>query len=156
VSEAATVSLTAIGLPGGTRRERGRWRDRAHADAHGLSGMTMEEEGARMRALFVTAALMGTLALALPADAADLALGEKVYTKRCASCHAPDGRGNAKMAGMLKITIPDLTATAKKDQELHAVISEGKPPMPGFGKQLSGDELQAVVAYTKSLAKGSK
>jgi len=28
--------------------------------------------------------------------------------------------------------------------------------MPGFGKQLSSDELQGVVAYTKSLAKGGK
>ena len=63
--------------------------------------MTIEEEGARMRALFVTAVLVAGLAPAFPADAADPALGEKIYLKRCASCHAADGRGNAKMAGIL-------------------------------------------------------
>lgn len=109
-----------------------------------------------MRALFVTAVLVVGLAPAFPVDAADLALGEKIYLKRCASCHAADGRGDAKMAGILKVSIPDLRATAKSDQELRTVISKGKPPMPGFEKQLSGDELQAVLTYARSLAKRSK
>ncbi|MBI3007368.1 MAG: cytochrome c [candidate division NC10 bacterium] len=107
-----------------------------------------------MRAFFLTAVLVAGLALALPADAADLALGENVYGKRCASCHAADGRGDAKMAEILKVSISDLRATTKSDQELRTVISKGKPPMPAFEKQLSSDELQAVVAYVKSLTKG--
>lgn len=106
-----------------------------------------------MRALFVTAVLVVGLAPAFPADAADPALGEKIYLKRCASCHAADGGGNAKMAGILKVTTPDLRATTKSDAELRTIIAGGKPPMPGFGKQLSSDELQAVVAYSKSLTK---
>ena len=109
-----------------------------------------------MRVLFVTAVLLAGLASAFPVGAADLAMGEKVYLKRCASCHAADGRGEAKMAGILKVTIPDLRATAKSDQELRTVISKGKPPMPGFEKQLSSDELQAVVAYSKSLTKAGR
>lgn len=109
-----------------------------------------------MRALFVTAVLVAGLAPAFPADAADLALGEKIYLKRCASCHAADGRGDAKMAGILKVTIRDLRATAKSDAELRTIIAGGKPPMPAFEKQLSSDELQAVVAYSKSLTKAGR
>lgn len=118
--------------------------------------MQIEAEGTEMRALFLTAVLVAGLALALPADAADLALGENVYGKRCASCHAADGRGNAKMAGILKVNIPDLRAMTKSDAELRAIIAQGKPPMPGFGKQLSSDELQGVVAYSKSLTNAGR
>ncbi len=63
--------------------------------------MQIEEEGTEIRAFSLTAVLVVGLAPAFPADAADPALGEKIYLKRCASCHAADGRGNAKMAGIL-------------------------------------------------------
>ncbi|MBI5628290.1 MAG: cytochrome c, partial [Candidatus Rokubacteria bacterium] len=94
-------------------------------------------------------------ALTGTADAADPELGGKVYAQKCAACHGPDGKGNAKMEQALKVKIPALAdAAAKPDSELTKIVSEGKKPMPGFGKSLSKAELAAVVHYTKALAAG--
>ncbi|MBI5627874.1 MAG: cytochrome c, partial [Candidatus Rokubacteria bacterium] len=91
--------------------------------------------------LSIVVALLGALALASTAAAADLELGKQVYAKKCAACHGADGRGNAKMAETLKVNIPDLSGSAgKSDAEMLKVLSEGKKPMPGFGKSLSKDE----------------
>ena len=109
-----------------------------------------------MRVLSIVVALLGALAVASTAAAADLELGKKVYAAKCASCHGADGKGNAKMAGMLKITIPDLSGSkGKSDAELLKLLAEGKKPMPSFGKSLSKDEMEAVLSYAKALAKGA-
>lgn len=108
-----------------------------------------------MRSLSIVAVVLGAFALASTADAADVELGKKVYAQKCAGCHGPDGKGNAKMAEMLKVKIPELAASAAKtDAELLKAISEGKKPMPSFGKSLKKDELDAVVHYAKDLASG--
>ena len=108
-----------------------------------------------MRSLSMVAVVIGVFALASPAAAADLELGKKVYAQKCTGCHGPDGKGNAKMAETLKVKIPELAASAaKSDAELLKSISEGKKPMPSFGKSLKKDELDAVVHYAKGLATG--
>lgn len=108
-----------------------------------------------MRSLSMVAVVLGVLVLASTAAAADPELGKQVYAKKCAACHGPDGKGNAKMAEMLKVKIPALTAAAAKtDAELLKAVSEGKKPMPPFAKTLSKDELDAVVQYAKGLATG--
>jgi mono/diheme cytochrome c family protein len=105
-----------------------------------------------MRAFRSMVAVLGVLTVASAASAADSELGKKVFAQRCAGCHGADGKGNAKMATMLKTTIPDLTSIGpKSDAELVKFISEGKKPMPSFGKSLSQDELTAVLHYTKGL-----
>jgi mono/diheme cytochrome c family protein len=109
-----------------------------------------------MRVLSIVMALLGALALASTAAAADLELGKKVYTAKCAACHGADGKGNAKMAATLKVTIPELSAaTGKTDAELLKLLSEGKKPMPSFAKSLGKDETDAVLSYAKALAKGA-
>jgi mono/diheme cytochrome c family protein len=109
-----------------------------------------------MRVLSFVVALLGALAVASTAAAADLELGKKVYAAKCASCHGADGKGNAKMAGMLKITIPDLSGSKEKsDAELLKLLAEGKKPMPAFAKGLSKDEMESVLSYTKALVRGS-
>ena len=106
-----------------------------------------------MRGLGSMVAVLGVLVVASAASADDSELGKKIFAQRCAGCHAADGKGNAKMAATLKTTIPDLTSMASKpDAELAKFISEGKKPMPGFGKSLSQEELTAVLHYAKGLA----
>jgi len=96
--------------------------------------------------------LLGTVLGAAAASAADLELGKSVFAKKCASCHGADGKGNEKMAKMLKAQIPPLaSAAAKPDAELLKFVAEGKKPMPSFGKSLSKNELEAVVQYVKKL-----
>ncbi len=109
-----------------------------------------------MRVLSIVVALLGALTVASTAAAADLELGKKVYAAKCASCHGADGKGNAKMAGMLKVNIPDLSGSAgKSSAELLKLLAEGKKPMPAFGKSLSKDEMDSVLSYAKALAKGA-
>ena len=108
-----------------------------------------------MRWLSMAAVVLGAFAMVSPVAAADLELGKKVYAQKCAGCHGPDGKGNAKMAETLKVKIPELAASAAKtDAELLKTISEGKKPMPSFGKSLKKDELDAVARYAKGLAAG--
>lgn len=108
-----------------------------------------------MRVLPTLAVLVGAVALASTAAAADLELGKKTYDRKCAYCHAADGKGNAKLAANMKITIPDLAAArSKSDAELMKFVAEGKRPMPAFGKTLSPEELAAVVHYVKALISG--
>ena len=108
-----------------------------------------------MRSLAMVAVLLGAFMWASTAAAADLELGKKVYEKKCASCHGADGKSNAKMEQTLKVKIPALAGSAvKPDPELLKLVSEGKKPMPSFGKSLSKDEIDAVVQYTKGLATG--
>ena len=105
-----------------------------------------------MRWLGIVAVLLGTVAWVATAAADDLELGRTVYAKKCASCHGADGKGNAKMAKMLKVNIPMMTdAAGKSDAELMKLVSEGKKPMPSFKKRLSKEELEAVVHYVKKL-----
>jgi cytochrome c6 len=105
----------------------------------------------------LAAVLMVGLAMAPTAAAGDSELGKKIFAQRCASCHGPDGKGNAQMAEKLKVKIPDLaTSAGKSDAELLKLLSEGKKPMPPFGKMLSKDQLDAVLAHAKQLAKGNK
>jgi mono/diheme cytochrome c family protein len=45
-------------------------------------------------------------------------------------------------------------AVAKmSDDELAAVIDKGKGKMPGYGKSMKPDEIKAMVAFVRSLAK---
>jgi mono/diheme cytochrome c family protein len=109
-----------------------------------------------MRVLSIVAALLGALALASTAAAADLELGKKVYTAKCAACHGADGKGNAKMAATLKVDSLDLSGSkGKSDAELLKLLAEGKKPMPSFAKTLGKDETDAVLSYAKALAKGA-
>jgi|KBSSwiStaDraftv2_1062776.scaffolds.fasta_scaffold658512_2 mono/diheme cytochrome c family protein len=101
----------------------------------------------------LSVAVLTLFALVSPAAAADLELGKKVYAQRCATCHGPDGKGNAAMSSALKVEIKPLAASAgKPEAEVRKVVAEGKKPMPGFAKMLNAAEMDAVLAYTKDLA----
>ena len=39
------------------------------------------------------------------------------------------------------------------DDELAAVIEKGKNKMPAYGKSINADDIKALVAYIRSLAK---
>ena len=41
------------------------------------------------------------------------------------------------------------------DDELAAIITNGKPPMPAYGKSLTPADIRQVVAYLRSIASKS-
>jgi mono/diheme cytochrome c family protein len=97
--------------------------------------------------------LMGPLC-ALIASPPASANGTETFKTRCAMCHGPDAAGNTPMGKQFHIR--DLrSAEVQKlsDNELTEVITNGKPPMPAFGKTLSTSEIHELVSYLRSMAK---
>jgi mono/diheme cytochrome c family protein len=87
---------------------------------------------------------------------ADAKAGKATYDKLCASCHGADGKGNPAMAksmGEKGLNLTSKDAQAKSDAELAKITVEGAGKMPPSGKNLNKQEVQDVVAYTRSLAK---
>jgi mono/diheme cytochrome c family protein len=100
-------------------------------------------------------ALVAVLAVSLsvPAFAAGPD-GKEIYTAKsspkCSMCHGAAGEGKASMKNT------DLrTADVQKmtDVQLTDVIAGGKGSMPAYGKKLSPTEIQAVIAYIRTLKK---
>ena len=82
--------------------------------------------------------------------------GKTTYDKLCASCHGADGKGNpnlAKAMGEKGLNIVSKDTQAKKDEVLIKIIVEGSGKMPAAGKNLSKQEQQDVLNYSRSLAK---
>ena len=89
---------------------------------------------------------------AAPAEAAredGLALdeGKRLFAQHCAACHGSEGKGGIG---------PDLTADTlkfgKEFETLTESIAKGRPGgMPGFGTQLSADQIAGIARFVRSL-----
>ena len=100
-------------------------------------------------------------------DAARVAQGKTLYAMNCASCHGAKGEGEPNW----KTSNPDGTYPAPphdatghtwhhSDKLLLEIIRDGgaryesatfKTRMPAWGERLSDEEIQAVLAYLKTL-----
>jgi mono/diheme cytochrome c family protein len=102
-----------------------------------------------------------------PRDAARVALGAKVYSRECASCHGANLEGQANW----KEPLPSGRRPAPPhddsghtwhhpDYMLFAIVKNGLVPpyappgyesdMPAFGAKLADEEIWAVLAFIKS------
>lgn len=88
--------------------------------------------------------------------------GEEVYEANCIACHGESGKGDGPAAGVLKPPPRDHTDKAYMstltDEDLKKIIVmggaiKGRPLMPSH-PQLRGEELDALVAYVRSLSEG--
>ena len=86
--------------------------------------------------------------------------GQTVFNGKCAICHGKDGKGQTKMGGKLGIKdLSDATYMAKfTDAQLLKTLKEGikdgdKTKMKAYDTILSEDEIKAVIAYVRTLAK---
>ena len=80
--------------------------------------------------------------------------GRDIYLDKCAVCHGEDGAG--KTIKGKKVHCKDIRDTIKKDSEadMIEVATDGKGVnMDGYKKQLSPEQIRAVVEYYRSLAK---
>lgn len=83
--------------------------------------------------------------------------GKEVYLKSCKECHGV--LGSPTKASLRKYEkMPDFTDpaffTAKRPDELLEAVEKGKGrDMKGFADKLSKDEIQAVLAYVRTLEK---
>ena len=71
--------------------------------------------------------------------------GEDFFMECCASCHGVDGKAGLSGAG-------DLSKSALTDEEIRAIIKNGKNAMPPFKAQIEeGETLDEVIEFVKSL-----
>jgi cytochrome c6 len=88
------------------------------------------------------------------AAAQDAAAGATVYKSKCATCHGPDGAGTAMGKSLKVLDLRSSEVQSRSDAELIQVVSEGKNNMPGFKGNITDDEIQSVVKFVRTLAKG--
>ena len=75
----------------------------------------------------------------LHTSAAEVALGQEIYAKQCASCHGPDGKGKPPM-----LDLTDFTKTSALSQNAWAqVLAKGRNTMPAFGDKLNETDQRA-------------
>ena len=89
-------------------------------------------------------------------DAVSIKDGKTLYIKNCQSCHGDSGKGDGTKAKNLDISCGDFSTAATKkmsDGELYWKITEGRKPMPTFGKKLTDTERWSIVNYVRTLAK---
>lgn len=86
--------------------------------------------------------------------------GKALYDKLCVACHGALGLGDGAAAKALK---PPPTSFAdpkfqaeRTDEQLAAAVTNGKPPMPPYGKQLSPAQIKELVGYIRQLGAQAK
>ena len=138
----------------------GRFRRRTWIAA-GLGGV-----GAAALAAYLLAPGAGAGGPADPSDAELVALGERVYAERCASCHGanlegqPDWRRPLPTGGLPAPPHDETGHTwHHPDRLLFGIVEQGgrayapadfQSNMPAFGGVLSDREIWAALAYIKS------
>ena len=80
----------------------------------------------------------------------------RVWKRRCAACHGPDGAGRTRFAeGRPWADLTDGKWKHAPDREsLRRLVAEGDPasPMPPFAGTLTPEEIDAIVDWTLALA----
>ncbi len=120
-----------------------------------------------MRGLAVLAALLVVVPAAASAQpTGDPGRGRELYAEKCVLCHGGQGQGWdwGKKVARPPVPVPDLARVApeRSDRYLFDVIKGGGEAvgrtrfMPGFGFQLSDEEIWHLVAYVRSLARGAR
>jgi len=90
-----------------------------------------------------------------PVFAQDAAAGKAVFAKKCQSCHAADGNGNAAMASALKVEFKPLSSEdvqKKSAADLKKVVTDGTGKMKAVTGLMPAD-VDNVVAYVHTLKK---
>ncbi len=103
----------------------------------------------------VLSAALGALAAAAPLAAADAEARSENFQTNCSVCHGDDGRGQTEQGK--KKGARDLTNARWQDKvddaRMIRSITKGHDKMPSFEKKLSADEIKALVAEVRTLAK---
>jgi mono/diheme cytochrome c family protein len=81
--------------------------------------------------------------LAIPTPGTQARKGYALFMINCAHCHGNDARGDEG---------PSLHGVTKSDARIASVIKNGvKGEMPRFGAKLSDTDVQALIAFVRTL-----
>jgi mono/diheme cytochrome c family protein len=85
-----------------------------------------------------------------PSQAEAAENGMQVYERNCATCHGDDLSGKVGPA-----LGPGSNAAALGDDQLEIQIREGGNGMPGWDGLIPEEDIEAVIAYLRSVQAGS-
>jgi mono/diheme cytochrome c family protein len=86
-----------------------------------------------------------------------LSAGQKLYMSKCQRCHGKTGKGNGPDAEPSHQKDMDLTVASRADKNPDGVVfyriwnGRTDPKMPAFSRDLSKEQVWALVAYAQSL-----
>lgn len=72
--------------------------------------------------------------------------GGEIFAASCAGCHGADGSGGnvgVKLAGVVAEKFPEV-------EDQIAVVTDGRGGMPSFDGDLTAEEIEQVVEYTRT------
>jgi mono/diheme cytochrome c family protein len=96
----------------------------------------------------------------VPADAG-LERGRAVYARTCSVCHGDKGNGASWAAANMRqpprdFTNPEARSQLSRERMILSVTNgRADTPMPGFGRQLSKQDIDSVVDYIRSAFMGT-
>ncbi|MBO0726199.1 MAG: cytochrome c, partial [Blastocatellia bacterium] len=134
-----------------------------------VSGLTTVVGVRRLTRLALTSAVLIVFAIhttifsqAIKQRSHNVENGERIYKSGCITCHGGDGRGAPQTLTEFERpdTFPDFTrcdqTTPESNSAWKAMIVNGGPSrgfseiMPAFGKLLTSDEIDDVIAYLRT------
>ena len=112
------------------------------------------EKMMKKTAIVILLAFAGLLVAAAPAVAAED--GAALFKTKCAACHGQDGSGNTAIGKKSALrNLGSAEVQKQTDAELTAVIADGKgKPAHAYKKKgMTDEQVKALVAHIRSLAK---
>ena len=100
-------------------------------------------------------AVLGVAFTLYSAPKGDATAGKDVFTRKCKTCHGPDGDGNPGMAKMLGVTFTPLSSDEVQkmsDDDIKKIITDGKGKMKPV-KDLTDADKDNVIAFVRTLKK---
>ena len=86
-----------------------------------------------------------------PLAAAPLS-GADLFKGKCVMCHGQNGSGDTPMGQKLKIRdLRSADVQKQTDAEFTTIITNGKPPMPAYGKTLAPADIKQLVTYLRNM-----
>jgi mono/diheme cytochrome c family protein len=89
------------------------------------------------------------------ARAADLAAGQRIFERKCASCHNRNGDGKTVTAGRFPYAnlVDGVWRSDGSARAIERQIREGHDPMPKFEGKLTDEEIRQTVTYVRELSR---
>ena len=89
------------------------------------------------------------------ARARDLAAGQRIFERKCASCHNSNGDGKTITAGRFPYAnlVDGVWRSDGSDGAIERQIRQGHDPMPKFEGKLTDEEIRQTVTYVRELSR---
>jgi mono/diheme cytochrome c family protein len=85
----------------------------------------------------------------------DLAAGQRIFERKCASCHNTNGDGKTVTGGRFRYAnlIDGVWRSDGSAEAIELQIRRGRDPMPKFEGKLTDEEIRQTVAYVLELSR---